>query len=84
MVHLVMENGMPNRITWEKYDSPDAHREYCARGCQKIFERHCRLLGFVPYHRDDDNNVVKAKATGIPDFLTTNYTLNDPTARIQH
>jgi len=48
MVSLEMAGGLPRRVRWEKYDSPDAHHEYLARGCQKIFERHLRLMGLIP------------------------------------
>lgn len=63
IIHLDIKDGVPHRVWWEKYDSPDIHHEYLAWGCQRIFERHCRLMGFTPYEY-----TAKAKLNNKPDF----------------
>jgi hypothetical protein len=57
-IHLELEGGLPKRVWWEKYDSPDAHREYLAQGCWNTFDRHCRMLGFRPYQNESQPAVV--------------------------
>ena len=47
-VHMEMADGRPSRVWWEKFESPDAHREYIAWGSQSAFDRRCRLMGFAP------------------------------------
>jgi len=65
-IHLDIEAGLPKRVWWEKYDSPDAHREYLAQGCWNTFDRHCRMLGFKPYV----NSEQKAQLVKAPNFVT--------------
>eukprot|EP00443_Scrippsiella_acuminata_P129757 CAMPEP_0115605596 /NCGR_PEP_ID=MMETSP0272-20121206/17545_1 /TAXON_ID=71861 /ORGANISM="Scrippsiella trochoidea, Strain CCMP3099" /LENGTH=1305 /DNA_ID=CAMNT_0003041195 /DNA_START=17 /DNA_END=3933 /DNA_ORIENTATION=+ len=52
-VHLELKNGMPHKVWWERYESLDAHNERLAWGCQQIFQRHCRMLGFIPWRSND-------------------------------
>jgi hypothetical protein len=66
-IHLDIEEGLPKRVWWEKFDSPDAHREYLAQGCWNTFDRHCRMLGFRPYQNENQKAVfIKA-----PQFVTS-------------
>jgi len=65
-IHLDIEGGLPKRVWWEKYDSPDAHREYLAQGCWNTFDRHCRMLGFKPYQNEDN----RAQMLKQPQFVT--------------
>jgi len=53
MVYLELDSGFPSRVRWETFDSPDAHQQYLAAGSQRVFERHMRLMGLVPWRSDD-------------------------------
>jgi len=66
LIHLDMEGGLPKRVWWEKIESQDSHHEYLAWGCQRIFERHCRLMGFTPY---EHTTGAKAKVNSKPEFM---------------
>mmetsp|Transcript_30893 Transcript_30893/g.88871 ORF Transcript_30893/g.88871 Transcript_30893/m.88871 type:complete len:1295 (+) Transcript_30893:66-3950(+) len=64
IIHLHLQGGRPMRVWWERHDSPEAHNHYLAWGCERIFERHCRLLGFVPYQSKEQ----PAQRLGRADF----------------
>ncbi|CAE7455522.1 unnamed protein product [Symbiodinium natans] len=53
MVYLELSGGLPSRVWWEKFNSPDAHQEYLAAGSQRVFERHMRLMGLIPWQSDE-------------------------------
>jgi len=53
IVHLEMKGGLPKRLWWEKYDSPNIHFEYLKAGSQRVFERHMRLMGLIPWQSKD-------------------------------
>eukprot|EP00434_Breviolum_minutum_P028906 symbB.v1.2.025567.t2/scaffold2413.1/size174923/8 len=67
IVHLEMKGGLPQRLWWEKYDSPNIHFEYLKAGSQRVFERpgekcealdrftksHMRLMGLIPWQSKD-------------------------------
>lgn len=52
-VHMEMSGGLPKRLWWEKYDSPNIHFEYLKAGSQRVFERHMRLMGLIPWKSKD-------------------------------
>jgi len=65
-IHLDIEGGLPKRVWWERYDTDDSHRFYLAQGAWNTMDRHCRMLGFVPYHA---KYATPAKMVGRPNFL---------------
>lgn len=67
MIHLEIEGGRPKRVWWEKYEYPEAHCEQLAKSCARIFVRHCRMLGLVPYAWS--SRYSRAKLSSKPDFL---------------
>eukprot|EP00931_Biecheleriopsis_adriatica_P009810 TRINITY_DN110897_c0_g1_i1.p1 TRINITY_DN110897_c0_g1~~TRINITY_DN110897_c0_g1_i1.p1 ORF type:complete len:557 (-),score=133.11 TRINITY_DN110897_c0_g1_i1:184-1653(-) len=70
MVYLDISAGQPCRVHWEKYDSPDAHQEYLAAGAQRVFERHVRLLGLVPW----ESNEKPARLVNPPEWYNAGRT----------
>eukprot|EP00435_Cladocopium_sp_Y103_P025488 s2766_g6.t1 len=52
-VHMEMSGGLPKRLWWEKYDSPNIHYEYLKAGSQRVFDRHMRLMGLIPWKSKD-------------------------------
>merc|ERR1712032_1166972 len=65
MIIMKVENGWPVSVRWERAEnSPNKLRSHVFEGCQNTFERHCRLLGFVPYQTER----VPSFPTCRPDF----------------
>ncbi|CAE7494448.1 unnamed protein product, partial [Symbiodinium necroappetens] len=53
MVYLELSGGLPHNVWWERFNSPDAHQEYLAAGAQRVWERHNRLMGLIPWQSDE-------------------------------
>lgn len=64
IVHLEMDGGLPKKVWWEKYDSPNAFREYLAQGTFNTFDRHCRMLGFQPWQSPSKPAKIVGKQPG--------------------
>jgi hypothetical protein len=66
-IHLEMDGCTPKRVWWERHDTEDSHRLYLAQGAWNTMDRHCRMLGFIPYMA---KHGTPAKLVGKPDFLS--------------
>ncbi|CAJ1427227.1 unnamed protein product, partial [Effrenium voratum] len=51
MIYLELSKGLPHRVWWQKFDSPNIHHEYLKAGSQRVFERHLRLMGLIPWSK---------------------------------
>jgi len=49
IVRLHIEDGLPKRVSWEKYAGADDQREYLSWGRTSIFERHPGFVGVSPW-----------------------------------
>jgi hypothetical protein len=66
-IHLDFSRGVPSRVWWEEHITEDSQRIYLGQGCWNTMDRHCRMLGFVPFNADTKK---PAQMVGKPDFLT--------------
>ncbi|CAK9113084.1 unnamed protein product [Durusdinium trenchii] len=53
IVHMDMKGGLPHSVWWERYDSPNIHFEYLKKGSERVFKRHMRLMGLIPWQSKD-------------------------------
>lgn len=64
-IHLEVDGGRPKRVWWERHDTDEAHHHTLANGAWNVMDRHCRMLGFIPYMA---KTRTKAQRIGTPNF----------------
>lgn len=64
LVFMEMDKGLPSRVHWKRFNSASVHQEYLAAGAHRTFQRHCRLLGLIPW----ESNKKPARLVNPPEW----------------
>eukprot|EP00930_Biecheleria_cincta_P001004 TRINITY_DN10217_c1_g2_i1.p1 TRINITY_DN10217_c1_g2~~TRINITY_DN10217_c1_g2_i1.p1 ORF type:complete len:1354 (-),score=214.96 TRINITY_DN10217_c1_g2_i1:54-4115(-) len=64
LVFMETDKGLPSRVHWKKFNSASVHQEYLAAGAHRTFQRHCRLLGLIPW----ESNKKPARLVNPPEW----------------
>lgn len=64
LIFMETDKGLPSRVHWKRFNSASVHQEYLAAGAHRTFQRHCRLLGLIPW----ESNKKPARLVNPPEW----------------